>query len=140
MRAILDTCVVIDVLQDRQPFSKDAKELFIYASNCLFDGYITANSATDIYYLTHRATHDAAKSKEILDKLFSLFEIADTTAMDCRRAVLSPLSDYEDAVLEQAAIRIGADCIVTRNLRDFSGSQVPVYTPAQLLDSIKNNC
>ena len=31
----------------------------------------------------------------------------------------------------------GVDCIVTRNKKDFSNSQLPVYTPAEFIQALK---
>ena len=139
MKALIDTCVIVDVLQDREPFSADGREIFLYASNRIFTGCLTASSATDIYYLAHRCTHDAAKSREIMNKLFSLFDLLDTTGDDCRLAALSQISDYEDAVMVETAVRCGADCIVTRNLGDYSPAPIPVYSPCDFLKKIKKD-
>ena len=136
MKVLLDTCVIIDVLQDRAPFSEDGKKLFLYAANKLFDGFITAKSVTDIYYIVHRSTHDKDATIRIIDKLFTLFSVLDTAGIDCKKAALSETNDYEDAVMIETAARCGLDCIVTRNERDFSKSPVKVYTPAQLVASI----
>ena len=57
MRVLVDTCVIIDALQSRVPFAEAAQKIFIYSANKQFEGYITAKSVTDIYYLTHRLTH-----------------------------------------------------------------------------------
>ena len=54
MRVLIDTCVIVDALQSRVPFAEAAQKLFIYSANKQFEGYITAKSVTDIYYLTHR--------------------------------------------------------------------------------------
>ena len=133
MRALIDTCVIIDVLQNREPFSKDAQTLFLAAANNQFIGCITAKAATDIYYLMHRFTHDDTASRAVLNKLFLLFSLLDTAGMDCRHAVLSPVADFEDAVMIETAIRTESDCIVTRNVHDYTKSKVPVYTPAEFL-------
>lgn len=57
MRVLLDTCVVIDALQSREPFYEEAQEIFLAAANRRIDGFLTAKAVTDIYYLTHRLTH-----------------------------------------------------------------------------------
>ena len=129
MRVLIDTCVIIDALQNREPFSEDAQTIFLMAANKQFSGYITAKSVTDIYYLTHRTTHSDQKSREILSKLFKLFEPLDTDGIDCRRAIPSPVSDYEDAVMIETAEREEVDCIVTRNLHDYTKSSVKVLSP-----------
>lgn len=133
MRAFIDTCVVIDAMQSREPFSKDAQSIFLAAANNLFLGYISSKAVTDIYYLIHRYTHDDKASRDLLNKLFSLFNILDTAGIDCRKAVLSPISDFEDAVMVETALRNEMDCIVTRNTRNFVNSTVPVYEPKEFL-------
>ena len=138
MRVLIDTCVIIDALQNREPFAEDAKTIFLMAANKQFSGYITAKSVTDIYYLTHRTTHSDQKSREILSKLFKLFEPLDTDGIDCRRAIPSPVSDYEDAVMIETAEREEVDCIVTRNLHDFSKSSVKVLSPQELIRTVES--
>ena len=139
MRAFIDTCVVIDALQSREPFAKDAQDIFLAAANNLYLGYISAKTVTDIYYLMHRHTHDDKASRDILNKLFSLFDVLDTAGIDCRKAVLSPVSDFEDAVMVETALRSEVDCIVTRNLRDFTKSPVPVYEPKAFLKLLETD-
>lgn len=136
MRVLVDTCVVIDALQDRQPFSEAAQQIFLAVANRRFDGSLTAKSIADIYYLTHRATHSDAETRRILGTLFSLFELLDTTGMDCRRALSSDMADYEDAIMAESAVRAGIDCIVTRNQRDYTKAPVPVYGPEDFLKMV----
>lgn len=133
MRVILDTCIIMDAIQNREPFAEDAKNIVRAAANKWFTGCITAKSSTDIYYLTHRCTHSDKDTRAILTKLFILFDVVDTAGMDARKAISSEVSDYEDAVMIETAIREDADCIVTRNIKDYSKSSVPVYEPAEFL-------
>ena len=133
MKALIDTCIIIDALQDRKPFSKEAQQIFLEIAKRSFLGFITAKSITDIYYLTHKATHNDEATRQILYKLCSLFEIIDTTAIDCIKALSSPIKDYEDAVMSETASRNDLDYIITRNLKDYSQSKIPVYTPEAFL-------
>lgn len=134
MKALIDTCIIIDYLQMRQPFFGDARDIVMSAAANHFDGFITAKSATDIYYLMHRFFHDDKITRKALSDLFILFSVVDTAALDCRLAILSSVGDYEDAVLAETAIRTEMDCIVTRNLHDFNFSSVPVYSPHDFLN------
>ncbi|MBD9018318.1 MAG: twitching motility protein PilT [Coprococcus comes] len=56
------------------------------------------------------------------------------------RTVIEMLSsdwkDYEDATQNQTAIIANAECIVTRNKKDFTASTLPVYTIKELFDTI----
>ena len=139
MRVLLDTCVFIDALQERVPFNQDAKKIFMLCANEQFVGYITAKASTDIYYLMHKVTHDNEKTRFYLNQLFMLFECLDTTGIDCKRALVSPVSDYEDAVMIESAIDLNIDYIITRNEHDFSFSSVPVISPHKFIELIENN-
>jgi len=139
MRALIDTCIVIDALQSREPFCKEAQEIFLSVANKQFTGFLTAKSVTDIYYLTHRHTHSDKETRMVLSKLFSLFELLDTAGMDCRKAISSDVSDYEDAVMVEAALRVHMDCIVTRNIKDYTKSPVLIYAPADFLQQLKSS-
>lgn len=133
MRVLVDTCVIIDALQSRVPFAEDAQKIFIACAKKQIEGYITAKAVTDIYYLTHRLTHSDVETRKILSKLFTLFHLLDTTSLDCRKAISSELSDYEDALMVETAIRSEMNCIVTRNIKDYVKSPVKVYQPATFL-------
>ena len=132
MKVLVDTCVVVDVLQNREPFAADAQTVFLAAANKQIQAYITAKSMTDLYYLTHRLTHNDHETRSILEKLLYLFDVLDTTALDCRQALASEMSDYEDAVMAATAVRTEMNCIVTRNTKDYGKAQIAVYTPHEL--------
>lgn len=136
MNVLVDTCVIIDALQSREPFNREAEIVFLAVANRRCTGLITANSVTDIYYLMHKALHNAADTKKALGALFSLFEILDTCAIDCRKALASDTADYEDAVMIESAIRADVDCIVTRNTKDYADAPMPVYSPAAFVEML----
>ncbi len=136
MRVLIDTCVIIDALQSREPFSQNAQDIFLLAANRRIDAFITAKSVTDIYYLMHRVTHSDKDTRNVLSRLFVLFGLADTVGTDCRYALSSEVSDYEDAVMIETAVRTQMDAIVTRNTKDYSKSAVTVLTPEELIQKI----
>lgn len=138
MRILIDTCVILDALQAREPFAEDANNIFLAAANHLYNGYISAKATTDIYYLTHRHTHSDKDSRDILNKLLTIFDVLDTMGIDCRRAIPSKTTDYEDAVMIETAIRSEIDCIVTRNTADYDNSPVTIYTPSEFLKTLSD--
>ena len=94
MRAVIDTCVIVDALQSREPFCEDAQAVFLLAANRQFEGFLTAKAVTDIYYLTHRKTHSDPETRDVLTKLCTLFQLVDTTALDIRNAISADVSDF----------------------------------------------
>lgn len=59
-----------------------------------------------------------------IESLLGLFDVLDTTSIDCRKALSSQVVDYEDAVMCETALRSDMDCIVTRNGKDYVQSEV----------------
>ena len=55
MRALIDTNVVIDFLQERQPFVEDASRLFERVDNGEVKGFIAATTITNIYYIVRQS-------------------------------------------------------------------------------------
>lgn len=68
-----------------------------------------------------------------------LFQILDVTASDCKEALLTEMSDYEDSVISCCAARNHIDYIVTRNIKDYEKSKVQVILPNQLLRMVSQN-
>jgi predicted nucleic acid-binding protein len=68
-----------------------------------------------------------------------LFDVKDTFSTDCQLAIGSSMKDYEDAIMVQTAIRIGADCIVTRNVKDYRAAALPVFSPEKFLEKLAEN-
>jgi len=104
--------------------------------------------STDCCHLVEGVVTDAQLGRFCAEKSFvpgaedlpdSLFELLDTAGMDCRRAISSELTDYEDAMIVETALRCGVDCIVTRNLKDYERSPVQVYSPSAFLARIEED-
>ena len=68
-----------------------------------------------------------------------MFGLLDTTALDIRKAISAEISDFEDAVMVETAVRSGADCIVTRNTKDYAKAQIAVCTPEEFIQQINED-
>lgn len=137
MNALLDTCIVIDFLMKREPFAEDALRIFQMLAMHTCDGFITAKSATDVFYLTHRNTHSNEQARATLQGVLQIIGVLDTKAEDVCAALFSPTGDFEDAVMIETAKRSKVDCIVTRNSRHYADSPVPVYEPAAFIEALR---
>lgn len=133
MKILIDTNVIIDALTSREPWNESSEKIFIMAANHIINMYITASSATDIYYLVRKHLHDTNMAKQIMGKLYSLTGILEVTGSDCVDALASPITDYEDAVVERVAANAEMDYIVTRNVKDFQKGMVKVILPGEFI-------
>ncbi len=136
MNVIFDTNVVMDVLTEREPFSEASAEAIALAGDKGCNVAITANTVTDLYFLLRKHFSDGAKAKSMLLRLVRNVIVLDTTRELCLLAFDSPVSDFEDAVLAESAIRWGADCIVTRNGSDFTASPTETLIPEEFISRI----
>lgn len=142
MNTVLDTNVVIDVLQRREPWFQDGAIIFRAIANKRITGCLTSKQIADIHFFSRKQfkgeANVDAKARQVIGKLLSLFELIDTLGIDCQNALGVNNGDYEDAILMESATRVGADCIITRNPEHFVSSPIRVYTPKEYVKILKN--
>lgn len=131
MRLLFDTNVVLDVMLNREPHAETSAEILSRVESGALTGCICATTVTTIHYLAARALGSERALVEVR-KLLSLFEIASVNRAVLETALDLAFSDYEDAVLHEAACAVDAQGIVTRNPRHFKNSTLPVYMPEEL--------
>lgn len=127
-----DTNVVIDLLEKREPFYKDAVRLFTMAYKRELEIYVSGCTFTTASYLLRK--HSPDEIKRLLGNFRQLARISPIDENVIDRALASDFDDYEDAVQYYSAISVAADVIVTRNEKDFIGhSELPVMSPKAFL-------
>lgn len=135
MKVLIDTNVILDVLCSRTEFLEASSRVWKYCEVNKLTGVISALSVPNIVYILRKEL-DPDKTKDIIDRLMLIFDVAELKAEDLRKAAEMKTADFEDAVQMCCADRINADFIVTRNVRDFVSSPVPAVKPSELLDRI----
>ncbi len=136
MKVLLDTNIIMDALQERQPFDTDAKEILRRAQNGDITAVFTANAATDIFFLYSRA-RDIKSARIALTFLLNRFGVVDVTHDNCIDALKLSNEDFEDALVSVCALGAQADCIVSRDEGFLQAdSPVRVITPETLLSEL----
>ena len=70
------------------------------------------------------------KRRQSLKDLCEIFTVASATQSEILSAIENDsFSDFEDCLQDKCAKDIGADYIITCNIRDFENSEVPAVTP-----------
>ena len=134
MRVLVETDVILDVLQKREPFFTDSYRALRRALENDAECLISASAATDIFYVLRKSLGSAQQAKEHIDQLAQVVNFADVQGMDIHTALMRAMPDFEDAVVDAVAERSGATYILTRNIKDFTGSVVPAILPADFLN------
>lgn len=133
MRIVIDTNIILDILQKREPFFEASyravRQTIEKNDECL----LSASAVTDIFYILRKALGSAQQAREQVERLSQLVEFAGVQGIDIHTALTRNMSDFEDAVVDAVAERNGASYILTRNIKDFTGSIVPAISPNDFL-------
>ena len=109
--------------------------LYVSVDNGRIRGSICATTVTTVYYIAAK-DFGRGRAREQVHGLLGLFEVAPVGRDVLDAALDIDISDYEDAVLHEAARAAGATAIVTRNRRDFANAAIPALDPKELLAAI----
>lgn len=139
MKVLIDVNVVIDVIERRPVFFTDSYAVLRLIAEGAVDGFIAAGSIADIHYILRKGGLTPEQARTALVHLTQVIDMCDTTASDVTHALVSDMADIEDAVLAECARHIGADAIITRDLRDFAASPVLAMSPPQFLRHITDS-
>lgn len=135
MKVLFDTNVVLDVLLDREPYAEVAAQLLSLVDTGRLDGVVCATTVTTIRYLASRASGEGA-ARRYAGELLALFDVACVDRDVLVSALQLDFRDFEDAVLHESAMSVGATAIVTRNGSDFASATLPVFSPEELLAAV----
>ena len=133
MKALLDTCVFMDQIFARQPFCNDANKIVSLAILGKLELSVLPMSFATCYYVGLRNKIPAADILSAFDRILPYLTIVQTSRVALQRAISSGWKDFEDSIQHFSAVDAMADCIVTRNKKDFTDAQIPVFTPAEFL-------
>jgi predicted nucleic acid-binding protein len=131
MRILIDTNVVLDFLQQREPFVEDAAKLFEKIDAGEIEGFIAATTITNIYYIVRKAAGIVAAQDAITQILTDLY-ICPVDRSVIEQAIALNFRDFEDAVQYACAIAHGLNVIVTRDVSGFVSGEIPVVSPGEL--------
>lgn len=97
------------------------------------DGFVSASSVTDIYYLVRKYTHSTKLAYKAVGKLLEIVKVCSVTNEDVLIAFQKKAKDFEECLVATCAKSIHCDFIVTRNKNDFEGFGIPVLAPSEIL-------
>ncbi|MEX2484833.1 MAG: PIN domain-containing protein [Brumimicrobium sp.] len=131
-RLLVDTNIIIDLLAKREEFYESAAQLFSLADQKEVELCVCSLSFANAHYILSRQLSED-RVREILRKLKVLVNVIalDSTTLD--KSLNSDFKDFEDALQYYSGIESNVDIIITRNLKDFKKSNIPVMTASQFM-------
>jgi predicted nucleic acid-binding protein len=131
-RVLLDTNVILDLFLNRQGFAEAAAALWKAHEQGQIEAFVAALTPVNVFYFT-RKVGGLENARQAVSKLLISVRICPLDAKVLEEAADLPLQDYEDAVQLAGALAAGLDAIITRDLRDYKNSSLPVFAPDDFL-------
>ena len=132
MKILFDTNIILDVLLNRTLFVEQSAKLVSAVEENKIDGYLSATTITTIDYLLSKS-FNRKTARVQLQKLLTLFNIAEVNSTVINQSLSSNFSDFEDAIQYFSGQYHHVDGLVTRNIKDFKSASSPIYSPDELL-------
>ena len=133
-KILIDTNVLIDYLLEREPFFTDAKEVILSCADGKVKGCIAAHSIPNMFFIL-RKDYNTKERREVLSNLCSIFDVEGIDKTKLLSGLANEdFSDFEDCLQMECAKSYGADYIVTRNVADYSVSEVKAIEPKDYLN------
>jgi predicted nucleic acid-binding protein len=130
-KIFIDTNIIIDLIADRKPFSKYAIALFKRAEEKKVHLFSSSHSIATTHYLLKKYIDE----KALRDVLYNLLDYLTVIAIDVailKKGLRSRHKDFEDAIqIVCASTEDKIDLIVTRNIKDYKYSEIPVLSPEE---------
>lgn len=133
-KILIDTNVLLDYLLGRDPFFEDAKKVILSCTEGDTKGCIAAHSISNMFFIL-RKDYTASERREILSSLCTIFDVEGIDKAKLLAGLANEeFSDFEDCLQMECAKSYGADYIITRNVADYSTSDIKAILPSEYLE------
>ena len=131
-KILIDLNIILDFLNKRN-FHQEAAQLINMCVENKLSGYICAHEVTTLSYFLLKEQKDKTKVINTITALLDIFHVIPIDESILRDSLISPITDYEDAVIEVSSMKTNIDYIISRNISDFKSSRILAYTPEQFV-------
>ena len=136
MVLLIDANVILNYLLQRDDNELDGSNAIIEkcaSLDCV--GYIAFHTLSILWYVLRKK--DEKIRREYLKTICEIFTVASASQDEILKAIEnSEFKDFEDCLQDKYAKDVGADYIITCNVKDYINSEVEAITPSEF---IKNN-
>ena len=132
MRLLIDGNIILDVLQNREPHVVDSAKIWKLCETDQVEGFVSGLTLSNLVYVMRKELTSEAIN-EVFKGLSLIFQFTELAVSDIAKAAELQWDDFEDAIQSVTAQRVHADCIITRNIKDFKQSRIVALTPSEFL-------
>ena len=138
MKVLLDANILFTYITGRvDRYSQECEQVIRLCADGSLEGYVAFHTLSIIWYVTKNLP--IVNRREWIKQICTILTVA---AAD-NQAILAAaenleFKDFEDNLQDCCALHVGAEYIVTANVKDFYGhSQVKAVSPDELLQIVK---
>ena len=117
---LIDTNILLNYITNREdPYLEESVEIVKKCAVGECTGYIAFHTLSTLWYVLRKRS-DSVRRQNLKD-ICEIFTVA----------------DFEDCLQDKCAKDVGADYIITCNVRDFENSEVPAITPDDFIKAYR---
>lgn len=131
-KIFIDTDIILDLIQKREPFYNDAVKLFSLVEEKQITGYVSSLIFANLYYMLRKADSKTF-AVQTLVRLKALVRVLAIDEKIIELALSSGFKDFEDAIQYYAALGAKLKYLITRNKADYRESGIIVCTAREYL-------
>ena len=137
MRIFLDANVIVSVINKEYPLYTFSSKILSLAGHKNFELYTSPLCMAISFYFAEKK-FGALEAKRRIKILMDHIKISFCGIEESNKAIENKkATDFEDALQIISAYSIEKmDCIVTRNLKDFKDSEIPVLSPDEIIKNV----
>ncbi|MBR3656745.1 MAG: PIN domain-containing protein [Prevotella sp.] len=136
IKTFIDTNIFLDILCKREKFVDDALSIFDMAIDNQIELLISDLSIANIKYITRKEI-PIDKFYDLIKTFRPIFTIVPLGADVIDKALDLRANDFEDALQYFSAVQANADCLVTRNIKDYGFAKMEVLNSQTFLAKYK---
>lgn len=134
-KVLIDLNIILDMLNKRMDH-ESALAIFDFCVKKRIKGYISSHEITTLSCFLEKQKYDKKRNK-IISNLLDHLSVLTAHEKILRKALVSEIGDYENAVIDELALNEEIDYIITRDLKDFKNSKNNIYNAREAFEIIE---
>lgn len=131
----IDSDILLDVFLNRHPHYESSADVLLLSEDSNYTCSTSVHALLNVHYIAKRSFGEK-NARKAIKSLTERLSIVTEDVKIVDDALGSDFSDFEDAVQYYAAVSFKAEVIITRNIKDYKQSTIPVLTAEQFLRTL----
>ncbi len=134
---LIDTNILLNYLTNRDDsYLEQSIEIVGMCASGECTGYIAFHTLSTLWYVLRKRS-DSIRRQNLKD-ICDIFTVATASQSEIIDAIeKDSFADFEDCLQDKCAKDVGADYIITCNVKEFENSEVPAVTPDDFIKILR---